>query len=219
MRICARLLFALVSLFLLVIVIQFCVAFVRTPAIVTQAEQSGRLLLNPGEFREQRLQWLIKVQDPTFYHHHGVELRAPGAGYTTITQGLIKILFFNSSFKPGFLRWRKIHQTIIALAFSARVPKDEQLRLFVNLAYMGTPNGHSIVGFSQAAHEYFGKNFLDLTDEEYLSLVAVIVAPERFSPEMHPAENKQRVTRIRRLLAGSCAPAGHSDVEYVACAQ
>jgi membrane peptidoglycan carboxypeptidase len=99
------------------------------------------------------------------------------------------------------------------------VPKDEQLRLFVNLAYMGTSNGHSIVGFSQAAQAYFGKNFQNLTDEEYLSLVAVLVAPERFSPRMHPAENKQRVARIRRLLAGSCAPTGHSDVEYVACAQ
>jgi membrane carboxypeptidase/penicillin-binding protein len=219
MRICAKLLFALISLFLLVIAVQFCVAFVRTPAIVAHAERSGRLVLDPSEFSEQRLQWLIKVQDPTSYHHHGVELRAPGAGYTTITQGLIKVSFFNSSFKPGFLRWRKIQQTIIALALSARVPKDEQLRLFVNLAYMGTPNGHSIVGFSQAAQEYFGKSFLDLTDEEYLSLVAVLVAPERFSPRIHPIENKQRVTRIRRLLAGSCVPASHADVEYVACAQ
>ena len=219
MRICARLLFALASLFLLVIVIQFCVAFARTPAIVAQAERSGRLELDPGEFSEQRLQWLIKVQDPTFYHNHGVELRAPGAGYTTIAQGLIKILFYDSSFKPGFLRWRKIQQTIIAMAFSARVPKNEQLRLFANLAYMGTRNGHSIVGFSQAAQEYFGKSFQRVTDEEYLSLVAVIVAPERFSPEMHPAENKQRVMRIRRLVAGNCAPAGHSDVEYAACAE
>ena len=98
MRICARLLFALVSLFLLVLVIQFCVAFVRTPAIVAHTERSGRLVLDPSEFSGRRLQWLIKVQDPTFYHHHGMELKAPGAGYTTITQGLIKVLFFNSSF-------------------------------------------------------------------------------------------------------------------------
>lgn len=84
---------------------------------------------------------------------------------------------------------------------------------------METYNGHSIEGFSQAAQEYFGKSFQELTDEEYLSLVAVIVAPEQFSPKIHPAENKQRVMRIRRLLVGSCVPAGHSDVEYVACAQ
>jgi membrane peptidoglycan carboxypeptidase len=191
----------------------------RTPAIVAGAEQSGRLSLNPNEFRDLRLPWLLQVQDPNFYHHHGVDTGTPGAGYTTITQGLVKALFFNYSFKPGFLKWRKIQQSVIALAFNLRVPKDEQLRLFANLVYMGNNNHHPVLGFSQAAQEYFGKNFQDLTDDEYLSLVSTMVAPEEYSPRAHRIENKQRVTRIRRLLAGSCAPSGHSDVEYPACAQ
>jgi len=92
-----------------------------------------------------------------------VDLRTPGAGYTAITQALTKVLFFNGSFTPGFLRWRKIQQIIIALAFNARVSKDQQLRLFVTLAYMGIHNGREITGLSQAAQEYFGKDFQNLT--------------------------------------------------------
>src|SRR6185437_6602978 len=143
----------------------------------------------------------------------------PGAGHTTMTQGLVKRLFYPAGFKPGFLRWRKIQQTIIAVAFNSRVSKNEQLRLFVNLAYMGTLNGRPIVGFSQAAQEYFGKNFQTLSDEDYLSLVAVLLAPERYSPATHLAANQERVKRIHRLIAGACKPTGLTDVEYVGCSQ
>jgi membrane carboxypeptidase/penicillin-binding protein len=214
-----KLVAAFVALIFLAIAVQFTVAFIRTPGVVARAEQSGNFSLELSEFQGQRLQWLVKVQDPDFYQHHGVDLGSPGAGYTTITQALIKVLFFNDSFNPGFLRWRKIQQTAIALAFNARVPKDKQLRLFVNLAYMGTRNGRRITGFPQAAQEYFGKDCQNLTDQEYLALVAAIVAPAKYSPATHPGENAARVARIRGILAGTCKPASHSDVEYIACSQ
>lgn len=208
-----------VVLIVFALLLQYTVAYFETPKIVAAAEQSGNLPLTINDFQGSRLGWLLKVQDPAFYDHDGVDWWTPGAGYTTMTQGLVKILFYHSGFKAGFLRWRKIQQTIIAVAFNSRVPKNEQLQLFVNLAYMGTRNGHSVVGFSQAAQEYFGKNFQALTDEEYLSLVAVLVAPERYSPATHLAANQERVTRIHRLITGICKPTGLSDVEYVGCAQ
>jgi membrane carboxypeptidase/penicillin-binding protein len=207
------------ALMLFAFALQFCIAFFRTPGIVEQVKRSAGLSLQLSDFQGQRLQWLLRVQDPDFYRHHGISLGTPGAGYTTITQALVKDLFFNYSFKPGFLRWRKLQQTTMALAFNARVPKDEQLRLFVNLAYMGTRNGHSVIGLSQAAREYFGKNFQALTDEEYLALIATIVAPEKYSPASHLAENEYRVMRIRLVLAGTCKPASQSDVEYSGCGQ
>ena len=199
--------------------LQYAVAYFETPKVVAIAEQSNTLPLTINDFHGSRLEWLLEVQDPDFYHHPGFDWWTRGAGYTTVTQGLVKRLFYPSGFKRGFLRWRKIQQTTIALAFTSRVPKNEQLRLFVNLAYMGTRNGHPIVGFSQAAQEYFGKNFQALTDEEYLSLVAVLVSPERYSPATHLAANQERVTRIHRLIAGTCKPNGLTDVEYVGCSQ
>jgi membrane carboxypeptidase/penicillin-binding protein len=212
-----KLVAAFLVLVLTAIGVQYFVAFIRTPGIVARAEQSGGLMLS--EFRGQRLQWLLQVQDPAFHQHHGVDLGTPGAGYTTITEALTKALFFHYSFQPGFLRWRKIQQVIIAMAVDARVPKERQLRLFVNLAYMGTVNGRPITGLSQAARQYFVKDFQNLTDDEYLALVAAMVAPERYSSATHPAENQRRVVRIRRMLAGLCKPSGHADVEYSACAE
>ena len=219
MRRTLKLVIAFAALMLIAITVQYTVAFIRVPGVVARVDQAGNLPLELSEFHGQRLDWLLKVQDPNFYEHHGVDMGTPGAGYTTITQGLTKALFYNGSFKPGFLRWRKMQQTIIAVAFNARVSKERQLRLFVNMAYMGTHNGRRVTGFSQAAQEYFGKDFQNLTDQEYLALVAVIVAPERYSPAIHPSENENRVARIRRIIAGTCKPASHSDVEYMTCAQ
>ena len=107
----------------------------------------------------------------------------------------------------------------MALALNARVPKKKQLRLFVNLVYMGTRAGRRITGFPQAAQQYFGKDFQNLTDQEYLALVAMIVAPAKYSPRTHSGENAIRVARIRGILAGTCKPASRSDVEYIACSQ
>ena len=201
------------------LVLQYAVAYFQTPRVVATVEQSDNLPLMISDFHGSRLDWLLKVEDPNFYRHHGVDWRTPGAGYTTLTQGLVKKLFYHSNFTPGFLWWRKIQQTIIAVALNSRVSKDEQLRLFVNLANMGTRNGRPVVGFSQAAREYFGKDFRTLTDEEYLSLVAVLLAPERYSPTTHPTANQERVARIHRLIAGTCKPNGLADVEYAGCSQ
>ncbi len=130
------------------VLLQYTVAYLQTAKIVATIEQSGALPLTINDFRGARLEWLLKVQDPNFYHHHGVDWQTPGAGYTTLTQGLVKRLFYPSGFKPGFLRWRKIQQMIIAVAFNSRVSKEEQLRLFVNLAYME----HGVDTQSLASH-------------------------------------------------------------------
>jgi Transglycosylase len=69
-------------------------------------------------------------------------------------------------------------------------------------------------GFSDASVVYFGKPFAKLTDEEYLGLVAMIVAPDNYSLATHPNENHERGERIERLMATECEPVGVGDVEY-----
>lgn len=202
---------------LLVSATQFIWAYLTAPKIVEQFERSVNLLLDPANFTPTRRDWLLAVDDPTFYHHHGIDSRTRGAGYTTITQGLVKILYFDD-FRPGPLHWRKVKQTIIAVAFNARVSKEEQLRLFVNIVHLGNRDGHAVRGFSRASEEYFGKSFAQTSDEEYLELVAMIVAPDKYNVATHPDRNRDRVLRIKRLLAGACTPRGVSDVEYADCA-
>ena len=55
----------------------------------------------------EQIHILLKVQDPGFYSHHGIDLTTPGAGLTTITQALVKKALFQA-----FQIWIQKAQTI-----------------------------------------------------------------------------------------------------------
>ncbi|MCL4706378.1 hypothetical protein KJ068_14510, partial [bacterium] len=63
----------------------------------------------------------------------------------------------------------------------------------------------------------FNKEFFELTREEYIALVAMIIGPNALSVSHHPEKNAERVRRIERLLRGECQPAGLNDVNYEQC--
>lgn len=193
-------------------------AYIDTPKVVAEINSSGRLRLALEDFSEDRLKTLLAVEDPNFYAHNGIDMTTRGAGYTTITQGLVKIYYFDG-FSPGFLRHRKIKQSVIAWVFNRRVDKREQLRIFVNSVYLGNHNGADITGFRDAARVYFNKEFAELTEDEYLALVAMIVAPNELNVSASPHKNRERVNRIERMLQGECAPSSVADVYYDACAR
>src|SRR5687768_2515105 len=70
-------------------------AYRATPGVVALA-QTRALPLRLEDFPPGYLDILLAVEDPGFYTHPGVDLITPGAGFTTITQGLVKQLFFGS---------------------------------------------------------------------------------------------------------------------------
>jgi membrane peptidoglycan carboxypeptidase len=159
---------------------------------------------------------LLAVEDPRFFDHHGVDLRTPGAGWTTITQALVKVLYFES-FRPG--PRAKLEQTLLAIGFDAAVGKREQLDLFFNLAYLGRYGNEDVVGFPRASAVYFGRDVTALDRPQYLALVAMLIAPNHYSPARHPDVNAERRTRIERLLEGKCHAASWRDVELAACGE
>lgn len=181
-----------------------------TVALVSAAFQTYGDELSPSDLSPRRLAWLIMVEDPAFFLHHGVDLSTPGAGMTTISQGLVKLLYFPSGFHPGIA---KIRQTLIAeYAMDAQVSKEDQLRLALNMAYLGNVDGKSVHGFARASRAYFGKEFGQLSDEQYLTLVAMLVGPNLFKPGSTALA--KRMERVREYLAGSRVPASVLDVEY-----
>ena len=192
-------------------------AYLDTPAIISAINQSGRLTLRLEDFSEEYLKALLAVEDPNFYSHNGVDLTTPGAGWTTITQGLVKIHFFEDGFTPGFLRINKLRQTVMAWSFDRRADKQTQLRIFINTVYLGSHRGKEIRGFQEGARSYFDKEFSALERGEFLSLVAMIVAPNEFNVFAQPSKNRERVSRIERLLNGECKPADLGDVYYKNC--
>ena len=167
---------------------------------------------------ESRLRALLEVEDPGFYDHPGVDVMTAGSGWTTITQGLVKIHGYDD-FEPGLLHWRKIEQSLAALLVNGRVAKDDQLQLFLDTAYLGTWEGRDVIGFADGARTYYGKSLPELSDGEFVGLVAMLAAPNAFHPLAHPEAHAERVRRIERLLAGACEPAGWRDVMYESCAR
>ena len=157
---------------------------------------------------------IVKVEDPTFWTNKGLDLTTHGAGMTTLSQALGKRLFFDD-FEPGFAKGELMALTRFALY--PRVSKDGTLQAFVASAYLGTRRGRAVTGFSDGARSWFGKPLADLSDEEFLNLEAMLVAPDSLKPGRDDAGRRERVARIKRLLAGSCRPIGLRDVKLEGC--
>lgn len=182
----------------------------HTRVYVTEAYTKWGSGVAASALGQERIGLLLAVEDPTFYRHRGVDLDTPGAGMTTLTQGLVKLLYFPDGFKPGIA---KIRQTLIAqYALDALVGKEEQLHLFLNIAYFGTINGRPVHGFAAAANAYFGKGVSELTNREFLSLIAMFIGPDTLKPGTE--NNLRRVKAIEEFLDGKRVPASVLDVEY-----
>lgn len=157
---------------------------------------------------------LLQVEDPGFYSHHGIDVTSPGQGMTTITQALVKLLYFDP-FRPGFA---KIEQSLIArFVLDRHLSKDQQLALFINHAYFGAQHGRQLHGFADASQAYFGKPFGELNRDDYIGLVGMLIGPNEVRPDKTGPYN-ERVARIKALLAGKCRPAGVFDPLYSGCA-
>lgn len=184
----------------------------RTPDVLQRAwAQAG-----PPISRELQVSWieaLLRVEDPGFRMHRGVDFSTPGQGWTTITQALAKRLYFDS-FTLGFA---KIEQSLIArFVLDPAISKDEQLDLFLSHAYFGHVDGRPVIGFRNAAQVYHGKALGELNREEFLALVAMLPAPNDLRPGT--AASAERLARIERLLDNACAPRDWRDVWLDDCA-
>jgi len=172
------------------------------------ADNRGGAALGAG-----RMARLLQVQDPGFYEHDGVDLTSAGAGLTTMTQSLAKRLGFEN-FQPGI---GKIRQTGFALGLERELTKQQIMALFLDTVEMGSgPNGW-MTGFFQASQDIYGRPPSALDDEQFLALVAVMIAPSRFDLQAADAELAERVKRIQLLVQGHCTPLDHSDVWLEGC--
>ncbi|HEX3044652.1 MAG TPA: transglycosylase domain-containing protein [Bacillota bacterium] len=182
-----------------------------TPGMVKKALSANGVTLKVRDLNQWQLNVLLKVEDPNFFHHHGIDLKTPGAGLTTITQAVVKKLYFDH-FQPGIA---KIKQSLIArFAVDPLVSKETQLKIFINYMYFGSVNGKSIIGLDQAAHAYYHKSVPELTADQYLSIIAMIAAPENFHILNRPEANAERTARIKKVVSGAYQPKSLMDIFY-----
>lgn len=182
----------------------------QTPTLVAHAQQRYFKALSIAKLNPAQLKILLAIEDPNFYSHHGVDLSTPGAGMTTLTQGLVKLLYYPEGFKQGIA---KIRQTLIAqYALDALTTKETQLDLFLNTAYFGHEQGREVKGFAQASNTYFHKDLARLNDEEFMGLVAMLIGPNKYKPGT--AAHTERVKRIQALLNGDYQAKSVLDTQY-----
>lgn len=206
-----KLLLILISFVLAVIftyyTVEVIIARVNTLKIVDSYFKSGQIKISAKDLSHRQLEILLKIEDPGFYHHHGVDFQTPGAGWTTITQGLAKKFYFKN-FQQGLA---KIKQTLCArLALDPLVDKETQITLYINIMYYG----NDIYGLQDAADYYFKKAVPELDEDQYIALIACLIAPNSLNVKDHPQENYQRVQRIKKVLAGTYTPNGLFDITY-----
>jgi membrane carboxypeptidase/penicillin-binding protein len=183
-----------------------------SPALLAKTRSDAPLTLPLSAMSPWQKDALLRVEDPSFYEHRGVDLHTPGQGLTTITQALVKWIYFEH-FRPGV--FNKIRQTLIAhYVLDPSLSKSAQLELFINRVYLGSMDGVPVHGLARAAEVYYGKPFAKLGETEYLSLVALINSPDGFHLRRRPAANAERVRRIQKLLSGEYEPKALRDMYY-----
>lgn len=161
----------------------------------------------------EHLAILMKVEDPNFANHSGVDFSTSGAGATTITQSASKRLAFEK-FQPGI---GKIRQTGYAMGLESRLSKDQILALWLDTLEMGEGPGGWMTGFHTASSAIYERPPVELSNSEFIRLVAVLIAPGSYKLRENDTALNERVGRIERLVAGTCAPEGLSDVWLEGC--
>lgn len=182
----------------------------RVNAIIAAADPSD-ITLTPS-----RTAQFLKVEDPTFLANKGIDFSTPGAGMTTLSQSLGKRLFFED-FAPGFAKGELIALTRFALY--PEVDKQRTLKAFLATANFGRRDGRAVIGIGAAARAWFGRPLATLSEQQFLTLIAMLPAPATLDPYRHAAANAERVGRIERLLADQCRPSGLRDVMLEGCAR
>jgi membrane carboxypeptidase/penicillin-binding protein PbpC len=167
----------------------------------------------PEGLSVEQLRQLILVQDPGYLEHGGVDLSTEGAGLTTISQSLSKRLGFED-FRPGL---GKIRQTGFAMGLEDRLTKDQILALWLDTVEMGRGPGGWMTGFFQASENVYGRAPVELSDQEYHRLLAVLIAPGQFQLLEEDEALDDRASRIARLALGDCTPEDQRDVWLEGC--
>ena len=151
------------------------------------------------------LQAVVAVEDHRFYAHPGFDAIATmralvndikaGAvveGGSTITQQLAK----NQYFTQAQTIERKIAEVFMAFTLERHFSKRQILELYVNSIYFG--DGYE--GIGNASMGYFGKQPIDLTEDECAMLAGIPNAPSVYAPTANPDLARQRQQEVLRKL-------------------
>ena len=180
-------------------------------------ERGGADWVPFDEISDAFVRALLASEDARFFYHEGVDpegiaraFRANLAadanvqGGSTITQQLAKSFVGDArTFE------RKLAELVVARKMEARFSKPDIFAAYVNRAYFGA----GALGIGAAARVYFGVTPRELTLTQSALLVAMVPAPGRYNPFVHPEAALERRQRVLDRLR-STGYATRAEVEF-----
>ena len=183
--------------------------------------------MSPQKVREvvRQIQAVLAIEDRRYYYHPGIDpIRLTGAIFysmvgdsrisatSTITQQLVRNVFL-----PQFEGWtlqqarerstrRKLLEMWVSLVMSRRATKDEILEMYLNAVPLGQRGSFAIVGVSEAARLFFGKDVSNLSIAEAATMAGVIQSPSALSPFNNPTRCRDRRNVVIRATPGNSRP-------------
>jgi len=169
---------------------------------------------------------IVATEDRRFYWHMGISPRGiagairgnlaagrgpfSGAGGSTITQQVAKLLCLGREFDPDIwdseaeyesdcregTLWRKIQELPYAFALELRFTKAEILTIYINRAFLGAGSR----GFEAAAERYFGHSASEVTPAEAAMLAGLLVAPSYYAPTRNLSRAQERGAVVLGLM-------------------
>ncbi|MFV2145061.1 transglycosylase domain-containing protein [Isoptericola sp. G70] len=171
----------------------------------------NRIVVPLDEISEHMQHAAIAIEDERFYEHHGVDPKGitraavnnlsgqATQGASTITQQYVKNMLIEAALQADdpfavidahedSLN-RKLREAKMAIALEKKMPKEEILQGYLNVAQYGK---NQIYGVETAARFYFDKSASDLTPVEAATIAGVTKAPSQFDPTQHPEQAEER---------------------------
>lgn len=153
----------------------------------------------------------IDFQGTTRALLQNIEAGETVSGGSTLTQQYVKLVQLDQADSAGDRRdalvasgpagyLRKLQELRLAMAVERRLPKDEILENYLNIANFGGPPGHANYGVEAAARYYFDTSAEDLTLTEAAMLAGLIQRPSEYDPTSNPeAAIGRRNTVLTRM--------------------
>lgn len=136
----------------------------------------------------RRRDMLIRVEDWSFYRHHGFDLGAirdawklnekrgrPVSGASTLSMQTARTLFL----VPVKSYLRKYLEAIVTVELEIILGKDRILELY----YYAAEWGRGVFGIQAASRRAYGAPVTRISDEKYMRLIALLPSPLRFGPD------------------------------------
>ena len=175
---------------------------------VLQIQQSD-YFVSIDEMPKEYKNAVIAVEDHRFEEHGAVDFIAIARALTsdiinkdfveggsTITQQVVKNLYFMDSDTKKDSIDRKVAEIIMGIQLENMYSKDEIFELYANNIYFG--DGYYCL--KDAAEGYFDKEPLEMNLYESTLLAGIPNAPSIYSPNVNPKLSKMRQAKVIRSM-------------------